>query len=133
MAQFEADKVFQKRVLTIILAKVLSFSFGVSLDFSLKVICTLICMAILFGFRSLLQEITTWEVPITWAYILFIPVGWNYMIINSIYHSYDLPCLAIFCWGISLFLKKQFSYSTSSSSLEVLIENPPVLLQSPFL
>ena len=37
----------------------------------------------------------------------FIPIGWNYAVINSIYHSYDLPCLAFFCLGVFLFLDKR--------------------------
>jgi hypothetical protein len=43
-----------------------------------------------------------------YAYIVFIPVVWNYLAINAIYHAYDIPALAFYCWGIVLFLKKRF-------------------------
>ena len=108
MAEFEADKVFQKRVLPIFLADMMSSTLGIPLDKSLKAICTITCVAILFGFQALVREITQKKTGILWAYFVFIPVGWNYLALNSIYHTYDLPCLAFYCWGLYCFLSKRF-------------------------
>ena len=107
MANFEADKVFQKRIMPIIFAKTISI-IGLNLQQSLKVFCVINCVALLYGFRSLLQTTTKKNVNLTFAYFLFIPVGWNYFVINSIYHSYDLPTLTFFCWGLVFFIQKRF-------------------------
>lgn len=108
MAEFEADKVFQKRVLPILIANAISAFTPLSLDHSLKVLCVLSSFALLFGFHSLLRQMGARDPHPIFAYIVFIPVGWNYLAINSIYHAYDLPTLAFYCWGIVLFLKKRF-------------------------
>ena len=108
MAAFEADKVFQKRILPILLAKAISGSTGLSLDHSLKSLCVLTCVALLYGFQFLLQETGSPEAKPALAYLLFVPVGWNYIALNSIYHSYDLPSLAFFCWGTVFFLRRRY-------------------------
>ena len=108
MAAFQADQVFQKRIFSIIIAKSLSSSCGLSFDHSLKVICVCTCMCLLFGFKALVRDTARKEFPTYFAYFLFIPVGWNYIALNSIYHAYDLPTLAFFCWGIVFFLQKKF-------------------------
>lgn len=107
MANFEADKVFQKRIMPIVFAKTISL-LGLNLQQSLKVVCVINCVALLYGFRSLLRIITKKDVNLAFAYLLFIPVGWNYFVINSIYHSYDLPTLTFFCWGLVFFIHKKF-------------------------
>ena len=108
MAQFEADKVFQKRVLVILIAKFISTASGILLDHSLKAICVITCVALLYGFHELVQKLSYRKLPFAIAYLIFVPVGWNYLALNSIYHSYDLPSLAFFCWGIVFFLQKRF-------------------------
>ena len=108
MALFEADKVFQKRVLVILIAKFISTASGISLDYSLKAICVITCVALLYGFHELVQKLSCKKLPFAIAYLIFVPVGWNYLALNSIYHSYDLPSLAFFCWGIVFFLHKRF-------------------------
>ena len=109
MAAFEADKVFQKRVLPILAAKGVSALTGLSLDHALKAWCVLTCIALLHGFHALLRETGSPNLHPALAYLLFIPVGWNYLALNSIYHAYDLPTLAFFCWGIVLFLRQRYA------------------------
>ena len=43
-----------------------------------------------------------------WCLLILIPVGWNYMFINSIYHAYDIPSLFFFCTCLYLFLNKKY-------------------------
>jgi len=109
MAALEADKVFQKRILAIMLAKTTSELFGLSLDHALKTWCVLVCITLLHGFNALLKETGSSEAHPALAYLLFIPVGWNYLALNSIYHAYDLPTLAFYCWGLVLFLRKRYA------------------------
>lgn len=110
MAKFEADKVFQKRVLPIILANFITKSTSLSLDHSLKVLCVLSIYTLIFGFHSLIHHTGPQNPHPFFAYIVFIPVGWNYLAINSIYHAYDLPTLAFYCWGVVLFLKRRIFF-----------------------
>jgi hypothetical protein len=110
MAEFEADKVFQKRVLPILLANLISEFTPLSLDHSLKALCVLSSFALLFGFHSLLHQTGAQNPHPIYAYIVFIPVGWNYLAINAIYHAYDIPTLAFYCWGIVLFLKRKIFF-----------------------
>ena len=107
MANFTADKVFQKRILPTLLAKVIVIITGLSLDHTLKGFCVLSCIALLYGFRALLRELSTCT-PLGLEFIIFIPVAWNYFALNGIYHSYDIPTMAFFCWGVVLFLRKRF-------------------------
>jgi hypothetical protein len=110
MADFTADKVFQKRVLPILLAKGMVSLTGISIDHALKGCCVVSCIALLYGFGALVQVTGTPDAHPVLTYILFLPVGWNYIAINGIYHSYDLPSLAFFCWGIVLFLRRRYAW-----------------------
>lgn len=107
MSEFAADKVFQKRVLPILLANFTINLTGLSLDHVIKVFCLLSCIALLYGFRDLLDESSP-NAPAGLAFLVIVPVGWNYIALNGIYHTYDIPALAFFCWGLVLFLRKRF-------------------------
>ena len=107
MADFTADKVFQKRVLPTLLAKFIIFNTGLSLDHTLKIICVITCIAMLYGFKFLMIE-TNSNFSHGLEFFIFFPVAWNYIVLNGIYHSYDLPSLAFFCWGIVFFLRRRF-------------------------
>ena len=109
MADFTADKVFQKRVLPILLAKGAVLLTGLSLDHALKACCVASCIALLYGFGALLRE-TSPNPPPGSEFLLFVPVAWNYIALNGIYHSYDLPSLAFCCWGIVLFLRHRYTW-----------------------
>lgn len=109
MADFKADKVFQKRVLPILLAKGTVLLTGTSLDHALKGCCVVSCMALLYGFGALLRE-TGPNSPPGAEFLLLIPVAWNYIALNGIYHSYDIPSLAFFCWGVVLFLRHRYTW-----------------------
>ena len=109
MADFTADKVFQKRVLTIILAKSTVILTGLSLDHALKACCVVSCIALLYGFRGLLRE-TNPNPAAGSEFLIIVPLAWNYIALNGIYHSYDLPSLAFFCWGIVLFLRRRYAW-----------------------
>jgi hypothetical protein len=65
-------------------------------------------MFLLYGFKALVKYTTRKEFSTYFAYFLFVPVGWNYLALNSIYHAYDLPTLVFFCWAIVFFLQKKF-------------------------
>lgn len=108
MAEFTADKVFQKRILSILLAKCTVVFTGLSLDQSLKVWCVLSCIAMLYGFRALLSETSQINLPGV-ELLLLLPVAWNYIVLNGIYHSYDIPTLAFYSWGIVLFLRRRYN------------------------
>lgn len=108
IANFEADKVFQKRFLIPLVAKYISFCFDLSLDTSLKVLITISTFFLIFGFSSLLNQISSCKISIYWGFIILIPVTWNYMFLNSIYHSYDIPTLTFYCIGLSLFMQKRY-------------------------
>ena len=98
MSEFTADKVFQKRVLPILLANFTINLTGLSLDHVIKVFCVLSCIALLYGFRDLLDESSS-NAPPGLAFLVFVPVGWNYIALNSIYHTYDIPTLAFSVGG----------------------------------
>jgi hypothetical protein len=109
MSDFKADKVFQKRVLPILFANGTVYLTGISLDRALKGCCVVSCIALLYGFRALLRETVSNASPGV-EFLLFVPVSWNYIALNGIYHSYDIPSLAFFCWGVVLFLRHQYTW-----------------------
>lgn len=109
MADFKADKVFQKRVLPILFAKGMVYITEISLDRALKICCVASCIALLYGFGALLRE-TAPNSPPGAEFLLFVPVSWNFIALNGIYHSYDIPSLAFFCWGVVLFLRHRYTW-----------------------
>ena len=81
---------------------------GIPLDKSLKAICTITCVAILFGFQALVREITQKKTRDLMGLFCFYPSRMDYLALNSIYHTYDLPLLSFLLLGIVLFLSKRF-------------------------
>jgi hypothetical protein len=108
IAEYKADKVFQKRFLVPVTAKYISaFSF-LTFDHSLKSITAISTFTLIASFGFLIKTLNPLIKSNYWSLFILIPVVWNYMVINSIYHAYDIPSLAIFCVGLVLFLKKKY-------------------------
>ena len=107
IANFEADKVFQKRFLIPISANFISQNTTLSFDHSLKFITAISTLGLLYYFKKTLEILTKSLATHYWCLFLLIPVGWNYMFINSIYHSYDIPSLFFYCFCLFLFLNKR--------------------------
>ena len=106
IASLEADKVFQKRFLIPVTADFLSQITLFSFDKSLKCLTALTTFGLLFYFKKILEIFTNGLSAHYWCLLLLIPVSWNYMFINSIYHAYDIPTLFFYCTCIYLFLSK---------------------------
>ena len=41
---------------------------------------------------------------------VLVPIFWNYAVLNSIFHAYDIPAISFFCWGIVFFIKNKFLF-----------------------
>ena len=108
IASFEADKVFQKRFLIPVVGTFLSQNTHLSFDQSLKFLTVVCTFGLLYSFKKLLDFYSNGFHAHYWCLLLLIPVGWNYMFINSIYHSYDIPTLFFFSLCLYLFLKKNY-------------------------
>ena len=108
IANFEADKVFQKRFLIPVAADFLFHNTSLSFDKSIKIITVFCTFGLLFYFRKILDFFTSNLYSQYWSLIVLIPVSWNYMFINSIYHACDIPALFFFCFSLYLFLSNQY-------------------------
>jgi len=108
IADFEADKVFQKRFLIPLTADILSEFKFLSFDKTLKFITALSTFGLLYYFKHILNYFTKSISNSYWCLLILIPVSWNYMFINSIYHSYDIPSLFFYCLCLYLFLRKKY-------------------------
>ena len=108
IAKFEADKVFQKRYLIPIMASALTNTFDLSFDQSLKFLILLSTIALIYGFNEMLNLFNSNNTFQFLSFFVLVPIFWNYAVLNSIFHAYDLPTLTFFCWGIVLFIKNKF-------------------------
>jgi len=108
IASLEADKVFQKRFLIPVTADFLSQITLFTFDKSLKSLTALTTFGLLFYFKKILDIFTNSPSTHYWCLLLIIPISWNYMFINSIYHAYDIPTLFFYCTCIYLFLSKKY-------------------------
>ena len=108
IASFEADKVFQKRFLIPIFANFITQNTPLSFDHSLKFFTAISTLGLLYYFKKILEILSKTLATHYWCLFLLIPVGWNYMFINSIYHSYDIPSLFFYCFCLYLFLSKRY-------------------------
>tara|TARA_B100001057_G_scaffold493943_1_gene589449 strand:- start:861 stop:1883 length:1023 start_codon:yes stop_codon:yes gene_type:complete len=108
IADFSAAKVFQKRFLIPVAANSMAKLTGFSFDHSLKTLTFFSSLALIFGFLQLLK--TTWKSKVSnfVSLFIFVPVVWNYIALNSIYHAYDIPTLSFYCWGCVFFLKQKY-------------------------
>ena len=121
-----ADKVFQTRILIPFLGDflkpcipILSFLFSwlvpysITFDVILQVL-NILFLTLLVISTPILLKMLDCEVPNWSAFLLFIPLVWNYIAINGlidgtgIYYCYDIPSLTFFVTGLILFLKKEW-------------------------
>ena len=109
IASFKADKVFQKRFLVPVFANFISENTTLCFDKSLKFVTALSTFGLLYYFNKLLKIYTNRISSQFWSIIILIPVSWNYMFINSIYHAYDIPTLFFFSICLYLFLNKNYT------------------------
>ena len=128
IASSQADKVFQTRILIPFLADFLepctpflSFLFArvvpypITFDVILQLINIFFLTLLIINFPILLKilecDVTFWS-----ALILFIPLTWNYIVINGLidgaglYYCYDIPSLSFYVIGLILFLKGRWSW-----------------------
>lgn len=110
VARFEADKVFQKRFLVPVIANTLSEATNASFDHSIKFIVFLSTIALVYGFRKMLNLFVPNEHFKYISIFVLIPISWNYIVLNSIFHAYDIPAISFYCWGIILFTKNKFLF-----------------------
>ena len=126
IANYQADKVFQTRLLLPILANYLKptipfiaicFEWLVPYPIDFQVVLQLINIVFLSGllisFPHLFAYLNTQ--PNYWASLfLLIPITWNYIVINGLidgaglFYCYDIPSLTFFVLGLIFFLKKKF-------------------------
>ena len=109
IANFEADKVFQKRFLIPFFADFISNNSSFSFDRSLKFITVFCIFGLLYYFKKILEIFSNSRSSHYWCLLLIIPVAWNYMVINSIYHAYDIPSLFFYCACLYFFLNKKYT------------------------
>jgi len=108
IANFEADKVFQKRFWVPVVANLLSEITIISFDHSLKFIVLLSTMGIILGFKEMMNFFVSDD---SFQYIsisVLVPISWNYIALNSIFHAYDIPAICLYCWGVVLFMRNKF-------------------------
>lgn len=108
IASFQADKVFQKRFLVPVAVNFISENTPLCFDKSLKFVTALSTFGLLYYFNKLLKIHINRTFSQFWCIVLIIPVSWNYMIINSIYHAYDIPTLFFYIFCLYLFLSKKY-------------------------
>jgi hypothetical protein len=121
-----ADKVFQTRILIPFLADflkpcipILSFLFGwlvpypITFDVILQVL-NILFLTLLVIFIPILLKMLDCEVSNWSAFLLFIPLSWNYIAINGLidgaglFYCYDIPSLAFYAIGLIFFLKNNW-------------------------
>ena len=118
-----ADKVFQTRILIPFLGDflkpcipILSFFFSwlvpypITFEVILQVLNILFLTLLVISTPILLKildcEVSNWS-----AFLLFIPLSWNYIAINGLidgaglFYCYDIPSLAFYVIGLILFIK----------------------------
>ena len=126
IAKFEADKVFQTRLLVTTVANLLepiipllrwSFQWAVPYPIDYEVILQLInasfLVALILLIRPLAKILGYATEPVT-SLLILVPLSWNYIGINGfidgagLYYPYDIPSLTFFAAGIILFLQKKW-------------------------
>ena len=126
IASGQADKVFQTRILLPFLADflepctpILSFFFNwvvpypINYDVILQIINIFFLIVLIKSIPFLLKmlecEVSNWS-----AFIILIPISWNYIAINGLidgaglYYCYDIPSTAFYVVGLILFLKRDW-------------------------
>ena len=121
-----ADKVFQTRIFIPLLGDflkpsipILSFLFGwlvpypINFDIILQAINILFLTLLVVSTPILLKmlecEVSNWS-----AFIIFIPLSWNYIAINGLidgaglFYCYDIPSLTFYVIGLIFFIRKSW-------------------------
>ena len=128
IATGHADKVFQTRILIPFVGDflkpsipILSFLFGwlvpypITFDVILQII-NIFFLTVLIISTPILLRIMECEVSNWSAFLLFIPLAWNYIAINGLidgaglFYCYDIPSLSFYVLGLILFLKGNWSW-----------------------
>ena len=107
IANFEADKVFQKRFLVPVLANTISETKIISFDHSLKLVVFLSTIGLIYGFKEILNLFVSNDPFLYISISILVPISWNYIALNSIFHAYDVPAICLYCWGVVLFMKNK--------------------------
>ncbi len=126
IASYDADKVFQTRLLITTLANFLeptipllrwSFQWAVPYPIDYEVILQLINIAFLTILILLIRplaEVLGYATKPVMSLLILVPLSWNYVGINGfidgvgLYYPYDIPSLTFFAAGIILFLQKKW-------------------------
>lgn len=128
IANYQADKVFQTRLLLPSLANSLRpliptisicfqwlIPYPVDFYVLLQLINIVFLTSLLIVFPHLLELLEIQNNQ--WiSFILLLPITWNYVIINGVidgaglYYCYDIPSLSFFVIGLVFFLKKKWTW-----------------------
>jgi len=126
IATYEADKVFQTRILITSLANIFepaipllksTFQWAVPYPINYEVILQLInafFLAALILLIRPLAEVLGYAITPAASFLILLPVSWNYLFINGLidgaglYYPYDIPSIAFFAAGIILFMQKKW-------------------------
>jgi hypothetical protein len=126
IANYEADKVFQTRILITSLANIFepaipllksTFQWAVPYPINYEVILQLInafFLAALILLIRPLAEVLGYAITPAASFLILLPVSWNYLFINGfidgagLYYPYDIPSIAFFAAGIILFMQKKW-------------------------
>ena len=126
IADYEADKVFQTRILITSLANIFepaipllksTFQWAVPYPINYEVILQLInafFLAALILLIRPLAEVLGYAITPAASFLILLPVSWNYLFINGfidgagLYYPYDIPSIAFFAAGIILFMQKKW-------------------------
>jgi hypothetical protein len=128
IANFEADKVFQTRLLITSIANFIepaipllkaifqwAVPYPISYEVILQLINALFLTALILLIRPLAEVLGYTITPAASLFIL-VPVSWNFIFINGLidgaglYYPYDIPSLTFFAAGIILFMQKKWSW-----------------------
>jgi len=126
IAKFEADKVFQTRLLVTTVANLLeptipllrwAFQWAVPYPINYEVVLQLInatFLTILILLIRPLAEVLGYTTKLVTSLLILVPLSWNYIGINGfidgagLYYPYDIPSLTFFAAGIILFMQKKW-------------------------
>ena len=100
---------FKKRFLIPVSTKYICSILEISFDKALKIVTVFSVFLLLVGFNSLLKSFSPQEIYSNyWSLLLLVPISWNYFVLNSIFHAYDIPSMMFYTVCLHLFLKKRF-------------------------
>lgn len=128
MANFEADKVFQTRLLITTIANALepflpairfAFQWAIPYPIGYEVLLQLLntlFLTLLLWIMPLLLNCLNCRVNKWFCLLVMVPISWNYLMINGyfdgagLYYPYDIPSMTFFAGGTILFLQKKWRW-----------------------